>query len=234
VTDREQPRLDLLFGVVLAVLTGGQTGERQRERHQLQELFVTPLLIGHLGHHSTPVGETGRRLEDNAHLTPHSIRSQPALQRDRIGIVGEPARRRKRRWATPVPPRARPAGGALAFHVKRRPANAATVRTHAPKAGRCAAAVDEFAGTPDALRYQRLIQESPMSVVGVPREVKSGEYRVAMLPVGAEELTKAGHRVLIEKGAGVGSGIFDEQYAEAGAELTAEPAPVWGAAYPLA
>jgi alanine dehydrogenase len=69
-----------------------------------------------------------------------------------------------------------------------------------------------------------------MSVVAVPREVKSDEYRVAMLPVGAEELTKAGHRVLIEKGAGVGSGIFDEQYAEAGAELVDEPADLWGAA----
>jgi alanine dehydrogenase len=69
-----------------------------------------------------------------------------------------------------------------------------------------------------------------MSVVGVPREVKADEYRVAMLPVGAEELTKAGHRVLIEKGAGVGSGIFDEQYVSAGAELVHQPDDLWNAA----
>ena len=46
-------------------------------------------------------------------------------------------------------------------------------------------------------------------IVGVPREIKSDEYRVAMLPVGVEELTQAGHRVLIEAGAGLGSGIAD-------------------------
>ena len=56
-------------------------------------------------------------------------------------------------------------------------------------------------------------------VVGVPREVKKDEYRVAMLPVGVEELTRRGHRVLIERGAGTGSGIPDEQYAAHGAEI---------------
>ena len=50
-------------------------------------------------------------------------------------------------------------------------------------------------------------------IVGVPREIKSDEYRVAMLPVGVEELTHAGHTVLIEAGAGQGSGIADAQYA---------------------
>src|SRR5947199_29213 len=40
-------------------------------------------------------------------------------------------------------------------------------------------------------------------IVGVPREVKSDEYRVALLPVGAEELRRAGHRVLVQSGAGV-------------------------------
>ena len=66
-----------------------------------------------------------------------------------------------------------------------------------------------------------------MSVVGVPREVKSDEYRVALLPVGAEELVHGGHRVLVEKGAGFGSGIFDEQYREAGAEIVAAASDVW-------
>lgn len=56
-------------------------------------------------------------------------------------------------------------------------------------------------------------------IVGVPREVKLDEYRVAMLPVGAEELVRRGHRVLIEKGAGLGSGLPDEAYSQVGAEL---------------
>ena len=47
-------------------------------------------------------------------------------------------------------------------------------------------------------------------IIGVPREIKQDEYRVALLPFGAEELTKAGHRVLIERGAGTGSGIPHE------------------------
>jgi alanine dehydrogenase len=54
-------------------------------------------------------------------------------------------------------------------------------------------------------------------IVGVPKETKRDEYRVAMLPVGAEELTRGGHRVLIEAGAGLGSGISDSEYASAGA-----------------
>ena len=44
-------------------------------------------------------------------------------------------------------------------------------------------------------------------IVGVPREVKRDEYRVGMLPVGVEELTRAGHTVLVEAGAGLGSGL---------------------------
>lgn len=56
-------------------------------------------------------------------------------------------------------------------------------------------------------------------IVGVPREVKPDEYRVAMLPVGAEELVRRGHRVLIEAGAGLGSGLPDQAYADVGAEM---------------
>ena len=67
-------------------------------------------------------------------------------------------------------------------------------------------------------------------IVGVPREVKSDEYRVAMLPVGVEELTRRGHRVLIERGAGLGSGIPDEQYAIHGAEIVSDAAAVFGEA----
>lgn len=66
--------------------------------------------------------------------------------------------------------------------------------------------------------------------IGVPREVKTDEYRVAMLPVGVEELTRAGHEVLVEAGAGVGSGISDEMYATNGARIVATAAEVWSAA----
>jgi alanine dehydrogenase len=56
-------------------------------------------------------------------------------------------------------------------------------------------------------------------IVGVPKEVKEDEYRVAMLPVGVEELVQRGHQVFVQTGAGVGSGLLDEAYAEAGATL---------------
>ena len=56
-------------------------------------------------------------------------------------------------------------------------------------------------------------------IVGVPSEIKQDEYRVALLPVGVEELTAAGHRVLVQKGAGLGSGIADSLYVENGAEI---------------
>lgn len=65
-------------------------------------------------------------------------------------------------------------------------------------------------------------------VVGVPREIKPGEQRVALAPAGAQALTGAGHRVLVERGAGAGSGIRDEDYTAAGAEL-AGVEQVWAA-----
>ena len=64
-------------------------------------------------------------------------------------------------------------------------------------------------------------------IVGVPKEIKTDEYRVAMIPVGVEELTRAGHRVLIQSGAGQGSGISDEQYAMHGAEILHAPEEIW-------
>ena len=67
-------------------------------------------------------------------------------------------------------------------------------------------------------------------IVGVPKEIKRDEYRVAMLPVGAEELVRAGHRVLVEAGAGLGSGLADRAYADSGANLVATAAEVFGQA----
>ncbi len=63
--------------------------------------------------------------------------------------------------------------------------------------------------------------------IGVPKEIKADEYRVAMIPVGVEELTRAGHRVLIQNGAGQGSGIDDEHYAANGAEIVADAGEIW-------
>ena len=56
-------------------------------------------------------------------------------------------------------------------------------------------------------------------IVGVPREIKTGEQRVALTPAGAGALGERGHRLLIEQGAGLSSGIRDEEYAAAGAAL---------------
>ena len=58
-------------------------------------------------------------------------------------------------------------------------------------------------------------------IVAVVKEIKPGEQRVALTPAGAYALTEAGHRLLIERGAGAGSGIRDEDYAKAGASVAA-------------
>jgi alanine dehydrogenase len=63
--------------------------------------------------------------------------------------------------------------------------------------------------------------------IGVPNELKTDEYRVAMIPVGVEELTRSGHKVLLQSGAGHGSGITDEKYAENGAEIIQGATEVW-------
>src|SRR5580765_1028472 len=66
-------------------------------------------------------------------------------------------------------------------------------------------------------------------IVGVPREIKAGEQRVALTPAGARALSEAGHGVLVERGAGLGSGIGDEEYTAAGAALDAVER-VWASA----
>jgi len=67
-------------------------------------------------------------------------------------------------------------------------------------------------------------------IVGVPKEVKSHEYRVALLPSGVDELVRQGHVVLVQKGAGVGSGLLDSDYEAQGAVLVDGPERVWGEA----
>jgi alanine dehydrogenase len=67
-------------------------------------------------------------------------------------------------------------------------------------------------------------------LVGVPKEVKNHEYRVAITPIGVHELVSHGHRVFVERAAGVGSQIADEEYVAAGAEILSTADEVWGAA----
>ena len=66
-------------------------------------------------------------------------------------------------------------------------------------------------------------------IVGVPREIKPGEQRVALTPAGAHELVARGHRVVVERGAGVGSGIRDDEYLTVGA-APGSAEEVWGEA----
>ncbi len=66
--------------------------------------------------------------------------------------------------------------------------------------------------------------------VGVPKEVKNHEYRVAITPIGVHELTAHGHEVFVEKGAGVGSQIDDAEFVGAGAKVLDGPDEVWGTA----
>jgi alanine dehydrogenase len=63
--------------------------------------------------------------------------------------------------------------------------------------------------------------------IGVPKEIKTNENRIALVPAGAESLISAGHSVLIEKGAGIGSGFSDEDYTSVGAKIAPDAATVW-------
>ena len=64
-------------------------------------------------------------------------------------------------------------------------------------------------------------------IIGVPKEIKDHETRVGLVPWGVTALREAGHHVLVQAGAGVGSSIPDREYAEAGAEILPDPAQVW-------
>lgn len=66
-------------------------------------------------------------------------------------------------------------------------------------------------------------------IIGVPKEVKNRENRVAIVPGGVKQLVALGHKVLIERNAGVGAGIPDEKYAAAGATIVPTAADAWSA-----
>ncbi|MHB1407535.1 MAG: alanine dehydrogenase [Desulfitobacteriaceae bacterium] len=67
-------------------------------------------------------------------------------------------------------------------------------------------------------------------IIGVPKEIKNNENRVALTPAGVVAFRKAGHQVVIENNAGVGSGISNEEYIAVGAEILATPTAVFNAA----
>jgi len=67
-------------------------------------------------------------------------------------------------------------------------------------------------------------------IVGVPKEIKDKEYRISLTPGGAESLAHAGHRVLVQSGAGLGSGFTDDQYREASAHILPTAADVYAQA----
>src|SRR5262245_49552020 len=66
-------------------------------------------------------------------------------------------------------------------------------------------------------------------LIGVPKEIETREYRVAATPGGVRQLVAHGHRVLVERTAGEGSGITDEQYVAAGATIVPAAADAWSA-----
>ena len=67
-------------------------------------------------------------------------------------------------------------------------------------------------------------------IIGVPKEIKAGERRVSMTPQGVDALVAHHHRVLVEKGAGEGSGFSDKEYLKAGAILVDKKKEVWAEA----
>jgi alanine dehydrogenase len=75
-----------------------------------------------------------------------------------------------------------------------------------------------------------VINDRPASVVGVPREVKDSEYRVAITPDGVAELVHHGITVVVESGAGDGASLGDDEFRAAGAEVVGDAGEVWGRA----
>src|SRR5260370_40436523 len=67
-------------------------------------------------------------------------------------------------------------------------------------------------------------------IIGCPKEIKTREYRVGLVPGGAAALAGGGHTVLVEKGAGLGSGISDAAYEQVGARIVEKAAEVWAKA----
>ena len=87
-----------------------------------------------------------------------------------------------------------------------------------------------LAAEPSAPSGAAVVERTVINVkVGIPREVKNNEYRVAITPAGVNELVRHGHEVYLEKDAGSGSSILDDSYTAAGAEILGSADDVWAA-----
>ena len=64
-------------------------------------------------------------------------------------------------------------------------------------------------------------------IIGIPKEIKNNEYRVALPPGGVRELVRRGHSVVVEADAGIGSGFTDDEYVKAGASIAHSAEEVW-------
>ncbi len=67
-------------------------------------------------------------------------------------------------------------------------------------------------------------------IIGIPKEIKDNEFRVALPPGGVRELTRRGHKVIVETNAGIGSGFTDNEYVQAGAQVAHTAAEAWNRA----
>ena len=74
-----------------------------------------------------------------------------------------------------------------------------------------------------------MIDGGSIMLIGIPKEIKNNESRVAITPAGVHALTATGHQVVVEKSAGEGSGISDQEYSEAGAQILDSAVEVWKA-----
>src|SRR5215831_8980127 len=75
--------------------------------------------------------------------------------------------------------------------------------------------------------FCRMFEGGRAMIVGVPKEIKADEHRVALLPVGAEELVARRHEVVVEKNAGLESGYPDDAYRAAGARIGDTPKEIY-------
>jgi len=76
-------------------------------------------------------------------------------------------------------------------------------------------------------RFAKKPSEEIAVKIGIPKEIKSHEYRVAITPAGVRELTSHGHEIYLEKGAGEGSSILDDEYEKVGATILESASEVW-------
>src|SRR5690606_17711390 len=140
--------------------------------------------------------------------------------------------------AAPRPAGRRPRAGAA---PRRRPQATHMPRATAGSGSACSLApLAPLAPPRPACYFAPAIDPSPLGVaatadrvggfpviVGVPKEIKVDDYRVGMLPAFVRALTSRGHEVLVEKGAGAGSFISDEEYVAAGARIVPTAEDVW-------